>query len=406
MNSKEDTIFKRKGVLLLERIAALGKLTDIDAILDAILYEARQFSNADAGSIFLAKGGKLDFSYVHNDTLFSEDETNLMLYDDYSIPINDRSIVGYVALTGKSLIIDNVYKISSRLPYVFNSTYDHTSGYKTKSILTIPLQTFQNKLGGVIQLINAKDKEGRYIPFLEEVTEYMPLLSSYAGNMIERGMIQRELVLRMVKMAELKDPFETGAHVQRVGSYSSEIYQKWAINKGINRKKIKYIKGLVRLASMLHDVGKIGITDFILKKPGKLTEKEITVMQWHTVFGARLFIHETSEIDKISCEIALNHHEKWDGTGYPGRILSINSQKIEKGKPKKGEDIPISARITALADVFDALSSRRSYKDIWSEDRVLDYIRGESGKQFDPEVIQAFFQIYPIIKAIQNKFGD
>ncbi len=396
-----DTVFS-----ILEKIDALNHLNDVDTILDRILFEARDISNADAGSIFLVEDSNLKFSYVHNETLFTKDETNVALYDATKIPISEKSIVGHAAMTGETAAIDDAYNIPDNLPYSFNPFYDRESGYKTTSILAIPLVTFQNRLVGVMQLINAKDESGKSIAFSEESKNYVPLFANHASVVIERGLTHRELILRMVKMAELKDPAETGAHVQRVGAYSAEIYQRWALNQQIDRKEIKRTKDLIRLASMLHDVGKVGITDLILKKPGKLTIKEYDIMKWHTVFGARLFVNNTSNLDQMSCEIALNHHEKWGGGGYPGRLNSVHSEKIRMGMPKKGDEIPFAARITTLADVYDALSSRRSYKEPWPDEKILGAIEEDTGTHFDPDVVESFFQIYDVIKAIRDKFSE
>ena len=216
--------------------------------------------------------------------------------------------------------------------------------------------------------------------------------------------MNRELILRMMSMAELRDPTETGAHVQRVGAYSAEIYERWAINRGIDDLKIKATRDLIRLAAMLHDVGKVGIPDAILKKPGKLTEEEFEVIKKHTVYGAKLFSSITSELDQMSLEIALNHHEKWDGRGYPGCVPELAANFEPNPEVKQGPNIPITARITALADVYDALFSRRAYKDPMAEDEVYRIIRENSGTHFDPEVVEAFFQVTDVLNAIRQKF--
>ena len=126
----------------------------------------------------------------------------------------------------------------------------------------------------------------------------------------------------------------------------------------------------------------------------------------HTIYGAKLFEKSATEWDILAQEVAISHHERWDGDGYPGEIdLAIPG--IKPTKPaRKGEEIPIAGRIVALADVYDALISKRAYKDAWEEEDVLKYLRGESGKQFDPDVVSAFFEAYDIIKAIRHKFAE
>jgi response regulator RpfG family c-di-GMP phosphodiesterase len=294
--------------------------------------------------------------------------------------------------------------MSSELPYKFNKDYDHKSGYKTQSILAIPLRSFNNKLVGVMQLINAKDDNRNWISFSDVDRVYVSLFASHAAVAIERAMMNREMFLRMVRIAELHDPLETGVHVQRVSAFSGELYQRWATKRGYDKKEIKQTKDLLRIASMLHDVGKVGISDLIIKKPGKLTDQEYDVMKWHTVYGARLFASKTSELDCMCFDISLNHHEKWAGGGYPGFISDIVSDEIKMGIPKKGEEIPISARVTALADVYDALSSRRSYKDPWPEEKIVAIIKEESNKHFDPELVEAFLDIHDVLLAIREKY--
>jgi response regulator RpfG family c-di-GMP phosphodiesterase len=386
-------------------IEALNHLKDVDTILDRILLEARRLTNCDAGSIFLVQADTLRFSYVHNDTLFGKCDVCKHVYADFSVPINEKSLVGYAAMTGKALRIDDAYALPEGLPYTFNQSFDRETGYHTQSILTLPLKTVRNKTVGVMQLINAKNEEGRTVPFEGPNVQYAPLFANHASVAIERGIMTRELILRMIKMAEMRDPSETGGHVMRVGSYAAEIYHKLAVSRGVDELECKRIKDMLRLAAMLHDVGKVGIPDKILKKPGKLSEEEFATMRWHTVYGAALFAHATSDLDAMSAEIALNHHERWDGGGYPGSLCDNLAEADELcRKPKQGEDIPLFARITALADVFDALSSKRTYKPAFDEGRVFDIIREQRGRHFDPEVVDVFFAIIDVIRAIQHKY--
>jgi HD-GYP domain-containing protein (c-di-GMP phosphodiesterase class II) len=389
---------------ILKITEGLNRYQDIYTILDAILLAARQFANSDAGSIFLKEEKTLKFSYVQNDTLFKSGQPEENIYANFSVPINEQSIVGYVAMTKNTLAIDDAYQMAGDLPYTFNPSYDEKTGYKTRSILTIPLITFQNRLVGVMQIINARDPFGKPSRFSRENQTYASLLANYASVAIERGMMNRELILRMMKTAQLRDPAETGAHVQRVGAYAAEIYQKWALNHSVGKEDIIRKKDLIRLAAMLHDVGKVGVSDIILKKPAKLTLQEFNIMKRHTIYGARLFVNQITDLDRMSFNITLNHHEKWNGDGYPGKLDDLLLEQPQRNAPKKGLEIPLSARITAVADVFDALATRRSYKEPWPEDRILETIKKESAIHFDPEVVDAFFQIYPVIKAIQAKY--
>lgn len=406
---EDNRLLHKSRIALNEKLSALSgqlnQLKDVNAIFDRILLEARAFSNADAGTVYLVEDNKLKFSYVQNDTLMNADEVNKEIYSNFSLPINEGSIVGSVACNGELLVIDDVYNIPNNRPFRFNPSFDQRTGYKTKSMITVPIKTSQGNIVGVIQLINAKNNKGEIVPFSEESRLFLPLFANNASVAIERGLMTRELILRMMKMAELRDPSETGAHVQRVGAYSAEIYHKWALNKGIDKKELKITKDRIRVSAMLHDVGKVGISDTILKKPAKLDFEEFAIMQFHTVYGAQLFVNSTSDLDAMSRDIALNHHEKWNGDGYPGKIIDMFGN-VRMGKPKKGEEIPLEARITALADVFDALCSKRAYKPPWPDEKTLEVIKEDSGHHFDPDVVAAFLSIFEVIIAIRGKFTE
>ncbi len=391
---------------ILEIFNRLRELRGMDAILDRILLEARKLCNAEAGSIFLVKGDHLIFSIVHNDFLFNAYGINKHLYLDATLPIDDRSIAGYTANRAQTLVIDDAYAIDPSFPFSFNPSFDKQTGYHTKTILSLPLINFQGNVCAVLQLINALDGHSKPQPFSPEMISCVQLLGNHASACIETGMTTNELIMRTIRMSELRDPAETGPHVQRVGAYSAEIYHRIAQESGLDASEIKRRKDLVRVAAMLHDVGKVGISDVILKKPGKLTAEEYETMKRHTLYGAHLFRNAASELDVMAGEIALNHHQRFDGNGYPGRVSNIEDVDALTIGKLEGTDIPLPARIVALADVFDALISKRAYKEPWTMDQTLDVIRHESGKQFDPDVVSAFFSILDVIEAIRNKYQE
>lgn len=405
---------KQKLMQIINLGLEVAQVKDIDLLLERILTEARHFVNADAGSIYIKEDHKLMFSYTQNETLRQKlPAGRKLIYSTFSIPINDKSIAGYVALTGKTLNIENVYKLPEGVSYSFDKRYDEVSKYRTQSILTFPLKTHRGDVIGVLQLINAQDKNKNIKPFNKEDE---PLIMHFANNAamaVERALMTRAIILRMIKMAELRDPKETGAHVNRVASYSVEIYEAWALKRGTSQKEIDKNKDVLRMAAMLHDVGKVAISDAILKKPAKLDMNEIEVMKQHTYLGARLFSDKYSDFDEAASQVALNHHERWDGNGYPGYIDPITVQPIsdcrtEKGAVcgKKGEEIPLFGRIVAIADVYDALCSRRAYKEPWDESRILENLHEERGRQFDPEMIDAFFLSFDVIRSAAERYPD
>ena len=390
----------------------LNEVQDLDILLERILSEARNFVNADAGSIQIKDGDELVFSHVQTESLQKKlPPGQKLIYTTFRIPINLKSISGYAASTGEILNVPDVYKIPQDTPYNFNSSYDKKSDYKTTSMLTVPLKTQRQDIVGVMQIINSMDKAGTVRPFSEEDEMLVRHFAGTASMILQRAQATRALILRMISMAELRDPKETGPHVNRVASYSVEIYEKWAHHKGIPKDTIDKNRDLLRMAAMLHDVGKVAISDLILKKPAKFTDEEYEVMKSHTFHGARLFKQKQSEFDEVSSTVALRHHENWDGTGYPGYVDIETGKPLEKDSkgratPFKGEEIPIFGRIVALADVYDALSSKRVYKKAWTEKDVLHEIKDSSGKKFDPDIVDIFFDSLDIIRSISSRYPD
>jgi putative two-component system response regulator len=178
---------------------------------------------------------------------------------------------------------------------------------------------------------------------------------------------QVEIVNRLAKAGDFRDE-DTGEHTYRVGETSALI----ARELGLSPADVSTI----RLAARLHDLGKIGVSDLVLLKPGKLTDEEMAQMRQHTVLGAEILSNGSSALVQMAERIALTHHEKFDGTGYPNRLA--------------GEAIPIEGRIVAIADVFDALTHARPYKEAWPVERALEEIYRLSGTHFDPVVVEAF----------------
>ena len=187
-------------------------------------------------------------------------------------------------------------------------------------------------------------------------------------------------ILGLARLAEYRDK-ETGAHLERIQEYARMLAEE--LSKRPKYKKYitkKYIEDIY-FTSILHDIGKVGIPDSILLKPGSLTKKEFEAVKCHPIIGGDVLMEVKSKVEgqsflSIGIQIAYYHHEKWNGTGYP--------------KGLKGEEIPLSARIVALADVYDALATKRVYKEAYSHKKTVDIIISEKGKHFDPEVVEAF----------------
>lgn len=192
-----------------------------------------------------------------------------------------------------------------------------------------------------------------------------------------------EIIRRLGRAAEYRDN-ETGMHVVRM----SHMTRLLAHACGLDAKRTE----LLFQASPMHDVGKIGIPDRILLKPGKLDPDEFETIKRHTTIGAEIIGDHSSDLIVLARVVAMRHHEKWDGTGYPGGL--------------KGTDIPIEARIVALADVFDALLSVRPYKPAWSLDDTMKYIFAQRGQHFDPQIMDAFVQVLPECLRVRETYKD
>ena len=405
---------KQKLMQIIDLGQEITEVQDVDLLLERILTVARRFVNADAGSIYVKEEGWLKFSYTQNETMQKKlPPGKKLIYSTFSIPVNNESIAGYVASTGEMLNIPDVYELPPEVSYSFNKGYDELSNYRTKSVLTLPLKTCRGEIVGVLQLINAKDDNENILPFAKADEPFVMHFANNTAMAVERAQMTRAIILRMIRMAEMRDPKETGAHVNRVASYAVEIYEKWAATRGVSEREIEKNKDILRMAAMLHDAGKVAIADAILKKPAKLDPEEYEIMKQHTYLGARLFSDPYSEFDEAASLVALNHHERWDGKGYPGFVNPLDGRPIigyeagnGKALGKKTEEIPPFGRVVAIADVYDALCSRRVYKEAWDEDKVMGILKEERGKQFDPDMIDAFFASLDVIRSIAKRYPD
>lgn len=194
---------------------------------------------------------------------------------------------------------------------------------------------------------------------------------------------QEETIYRLSRAAEFRDD-ETGQHLQRMSRYCQLIGRRIGLDEATCE--------LLRIASPMHDVGKLGIPDRILLKPGRLTPEEFAVMKGHAEIGYRILVGSDATPLKMAATIAYTHHEKWDGNGYPRAL--------------RGDEIPLPGRIAAVADVFDALTSARPYKPAWKLDDALELMRTNRGAHFDPNLVDAFFDALPEVLEIRARFVD
>ena len=294
----------------------------------------------------------------------------------------DSGLVGYSVLSGEKILIDDVYNDDR-----FNRDIDKATGYSTKSMMVIPMFDSNDDIIGAFQVMNHRGEKGA---FDERDMQRLMLASTYAAESIISSILaqeiedtQREVVFTMGAIAESRSK-ETGNHVKRVAEYSKLL----ALAYGMSKDDAE----LLRQASPMHDIGKVAIADSILNKPGRFTDSEFEIMKQHSQLGHQMIKDSDRELFKIASIVAYQHHEKWDGSGYP-RGLSAN-------------EIHIYGRITAVADVFDALGSDRVYKKAWDDDRIFKLFKEERGKHFDPTLVDLFFENIDDILLIREQFKD
>lgn len=241
----------------------------------------------------------------------------------------------------------------------------------------------------VIAVLNVTEKDAEN-EFSESDLKTLSIIANHAAAALENVRLlkdmedaQRETLFTLGEITETRSR-ETGNHVKRVAEYSKLI----ALRCGLVAEESE----VLRLASPLHDVGKVGVPDAILNKPGKLTVQEFEVIKGHTLIGYDMLKHAKGRVLQAAALIALHHHERFDGTGYP--------------HGRNGRDIHLYGRIVGVADVFDALGVKRVYKPAWELDRILDYFREERGKHFDPELIDVFFANLEEILHIRDDFPE
>jgi len=387
-------------------------------LLDKILMKSRLLTKAEAGTIFIVRRrGRerwLEPAQVQNDTI-------KVTRRDFVVPIGPGTIAGYVAHAGRVLRIDDVYRIPARSPYRFDPSREHQR-YKTQSMLCFPLKNYDGDVIGVVQLINCRAR-GRQtpVPFGKKVEDLIAPIARVVGSSVERAAMVDEIRAKNAKLrernrelnrqraqitalqsdteeafqlsiqllaraAEIHDE-ETGNHIVRVNEYSYFLARELGMPPAWCDE--------IRYSAQLHDVGKMSVDSAVLKKRGPLDADERAEMDRHTVYGHQIL--SASPRLQLGAEIALHHHEKWDGTGYPNRIAGL--------------DIPLSARIVQIADVYDALRSERPYKPAFSHEKSVEILtRGDARidphAHFDPTLLALFSREHAAMAAIWDSLQD
>ena len=414
--SLESDVSEQRGRLRSIAMLAneLARIQDIDILMERLLTEARRILVADAGASYLVDGDQLRMTHAQNGSFQDRDFSENLRRSGIRVGIDRQSIVGWVAETAEVAKIRDAYELDEKSPYSFNDNFDKQYGYHTKSILAAPLIGATGQILGVLQLINPCHPDGTPREEFDADDETaIRHFASMASVSMQNAQLTRSMILQMIRMAELRDPSRPEPTQNRVAEYALVVFGEWARRNGLSMEERELQRDKLRIAAMLHDVGKVAVPDQILKKPGKLDDEEFATMQGHTMVDEALFDELLSGYDEAAAEVVRGHHERWDGKGYPGRETLARDDKgylVFLTKPirngRKGVEIPLFARIVAIADVFDALGSQRSYKEAWDDDRILSLLREEAGSHFDPELVDIFIDGIDEIRAIRAKWSS
>lgn len=382
---------------LLKVCAELTEPRPVEEILNELLLQTRHLVRAEAGTVFIVAEDRLRFVCCQNDVRPDlcvapkpSDRNVMTALKGVTLAIDESSLAGYAAHNGKPLCIDDAYQLSADTPYQFDRKYDDSTGYRTRSLLVIPLLDRDGQPVGVLQLINHKGDDGSIDAFRNRDQQIAIGLASMAAISLRNAKLHEALrtshldtILRLSTAAEFRDD-DTGQHIRRVSMYCETISRTMGFSHEFTQ--------LMLFASPMHDIGKLAIPDAILGKPGPLTDQERLVMQEHTVKGAHILQGSGNELLAVAEKIARCHHERWDGRGYPHGVA--------------GEEIPIEGRIAAVADVFDALASKRVYKPAFPTEKAFAIIQEEQGKQFDAKVAATFMDARDEIEAVHDAYQE
>ena len=344
---------------------AVAAEKNIDLLIKTIAEETKTAMNADRCTVYLYD--------KENNELYSKVATGLNT-KELRIPA-DKGFAGHVLQTGETINIKDAYNDNR-----FNPEVDKKTGYRTKNMLCMPIKNFNQEIIGVFQVLNKFDEY-----FTPDDEDLLVAIASSAGISLENAQLferQRKLleeqrvvldsfIETLSTSIDARDKITSG-HSTRVKLYSSLIAKEF----GMEQNDLN----ILEKAAALHDIGKIGICDAVLQKEGKLTPEEYKHIQQHVEITHHILekIHMSKDFQEIT-EIACSHHEKFDGTGYYRHL--------------KGEEIPFGGRILAVSDVFDAITSKRHYRDKMPIDKVINIIKDGSGTHFDPLVVEKFLSI-------------
>lgn len=356
MNESERQIKQLRQILSLT--AKINSSLELRSVLINILHAAEEITGAEASSILLkSDAGELIFEVATGESVEALKRIAIK---------PGEGIAGYVVNTGKPVIVNDVARDPRHKQEV-----DEITGFKTRNLIAVPLR-LDGEVIGVVEVLNKRDGE----EFDEADLSDLMLLAGLSAIAIDKARKHEALhdlflssIRALTAALDARDPYTHG-HSERVAQFALAIADELGMDEASKRR--------IELSALLHDIGKIGIDDSVLKKPGKFTDEEYEQMKTHPEKG----YHILMLIKQLEPNLpgVRYHHERFDGSGYP---LGL-----------RGDEIPLDARIVAIADVFDALTSDRPYRSAYEPDRAIQIIRSEVGAHFDPNVFEAFMRAY------------
>lgn len=373
---------------------ALRGATSATEVAEALLRDARRVLRCQAGAVHLVSPDRVTLIVAHNDVV---QPSIMAARRGDREPLEGPGVASYVARNNAPLVVPDVATLTEAR---WDAAFEQRHGFRTRALLALPLvarhgggdrvdDRVNDRVIGVLELQNPTGPTGGdHGAFGPEQVAVAHALATQGGLALagaldaERAAAeQADAWFTLACMPEYRDP-DIRWHVRRISGYSRVL----ARATGLAADEVRTIE----LASVLHDVGKVGIPPEILFKPGKLTDEEFAITREHCALGHQLLSTGAGSLLQTAADVALSHHERWDGTGYPhGRA---------------GAAIPMAARIVAIADVFDALTTRRSYKPAIGLEQSLRILGQESGKHFDPDLVDAFQRVFSEVLDVKRRF--
>lgn len=351
-------------------------------VADTLLRDARRLLRCQAGAVHRVGAERLTLVAAHND--FIPPSSLATRRGDHE-PLDGAAVAACVARSGAQMVTADVATLTEA---TWDAAFERRHGFRTRALLALPLLARDQRVLAVLELQNPVGPAGDAVAFTSEQEAVGQALAAQAGLALEHALDaeradadQADALFVLACLPEYRDA-DIRWHVRRISGYSRVLARAAGLDPAAVR--------LIELASALHDVGKVGTPPEILFKPGKLTDEEFAITREHSAMGHQLLSGGVTPLMLKAAEVALSHHERWDGAGYPHGLAGVA--------------IPLAARIVAVADVFDALTTRRIYKPAIGVEQSLRILGQESGKHFDPSLVDAFQRVFSDVLDVKRRF--